>query len=502
MRKELLRPDRSELTADDAFRFRHALIRDAAYEGLPKAERAQLHERFATWLERTAADRLTEYEEIVGYHLAQAHRYRKELGETGEVLDALGWRAGKHLHTAGKRALKNGDMRAATDLLQRAIASVAEEESERLWWELDLAEAMSQPDPASAYANLGSLRERAITASDERLAARARVEQLNLERNLNPVGHLERVLEESAGLAAVLTAAGDPVGLVGLHMALVGANEDQGRMAAARSEAALALEFATRSGDAGLQEMVAAQMLALAAEDGTAWADHVSQAEALLPTLRSRSAVLWVRETIAHCNFRLGRHAEGRRQITELVVEFRDLGQLTNAAYLEMNAASMALRDNDPTAALALARSATAHFQGIGDGGSVTFDVVTVIAPALVALHRPADALEALDTMTTDVGLLGPIEITSELIARSEALLRLGRPSEAGVLFASLSDSITEQRTYGFAPLLVRAARVAAELGKPVQARSLAEAGRRLGLEKNFALAVTMADRLLSELDA
>src|SRR5262249_22761619 len=51
VRKELVRPDMSQLLGDEAFRFRHLLIRDAAYEGLPKATRAELHERFADWLD-------------------------------------------------------------------------------------------------------------------------------------------------------------------------------------------------------------------------------------------------------------------------------------------------------------------------------------------------------------------------------------------------------------------------------------------------------------------
>ena len=42
--------------------------------------RADLHERFAAWLERVAGDRVAEYDEIVGYHLEQAHRYILELG--------------------------------------------------------------------------------------------------------------------------------------------------------------------------------------------------------------------------------------------------------------------------------------------------------------------------------------------------------------------------------------------------------------------------------------
>ena len=51
VRKALIRPDKTQLLGEDGFRFRHLLIRDAAYDALPKATRADLHERFATWLE-------------------------------------------------------------------------------------------------------------------------------------------------------------------------------------------------------------------------------------------------------------------------------------------------------------------------------------------------------------------------------------------------------------------------------------------------------------------
>ena len=74
-----MRPESGSFPGDDAFRFRHLLIRDAAYEALPKAIRAQLHERFAAWLEERAPE-LVELDEILGYHLEQAARYRAELG--------------------------------------------------------------------------------------------------------------------------------------------------------------------------------------------------------------------------------------------------------------------------------------------------------------------------------------------------------------------------------------------------------------------------------------
>ena len=89
VRKELVRPDEPQLAGDDAFRFRHLLIRDAAYDALPKATRADLHERFADWLER-ARTGLVELDEILGYHLEQAYRYRVELGAAAERARPLG----------------------------------------------------------------------------------------------------------------------------------------------------------------------------------------------------------------------------------------------------------------------------------------------------------------------------------------------------------------------------------------------------------------------------
>jgi class 3 adenylate cyclase len=94
VRKDLVRPEQALVADDEAFRFRHLLIRDTAYEALPKAVRAELHERFAGWLQ-SHADELIESDELVGYHLAEAYRYRVELGPLGETAHALGQRAAR-----------------------------------------------------------------------------------------------------------------------------------------------------------------------------------------------------------------------------------------------------------------------------------------------------------------------------------------------------------------------------------------------------------------------
>ena len=120
-RKELIRPDRAEFAGEDAFRFRHLLIRDAAYQAMPKEQRADLHERFADWLADVAGERMAEYEEILGHHLEQAYRYRAELGHDGRAGEGARPACGRHLYASAERADEREDLVAAKALLERSI---------------------------------------------------------------------------------------------------------------------------------------------------------------------------------------------------------------------------------------------------------------------------------------------------------------------------------------------------------------------------------------------
>ena len=85
VRKDLVRPHRSAARADDAFRFGHVLIRDAAYVAIPKESRALLHECFADWLESTATDGAVEIKRLdrgIGYDQDRCRPQRhNELGQ-------------------------------------------------------------------------------------------------------------------------------------------------------------------------------------------------------------------------------------------------------------------------------------------------------------------------------------------------------------------------------------------------------------------------------------
>ena len=133
VRKELLRPDQGNLSLGDAFRFRHVLIRDAAYAMLSRAERAELHERFAEWLEATAGERIGEFVEVVGFHFEQAALQRRALGDADQLAVALERKAAGHLRSAGRAARNREDIHAAVSLLERAVRLAPGADPERAW---------------------------------------------------------------------------------------------------------------------------------------------------------------------------------------------------------------------------------------------------------------------------------------------------------------------------------------------------------------------------------
>jgi class 3 adenylate cyclase/tetratricopeptide (TPR) repeat protein len=124
VRKGLVKPSRSEVPGEDAYRFRHSLICDATYGGIPKAVRAELHERFARWLQSEARDGkgFGEHDEILGYHLEQAYRHRTDLVPADDAARALADEAGGVLAAVGRRALAREDVPAAAGLFERALA--------------------------------------------------------------------------------------------------------------------------------------------------------------------------------------------------------------------------------------------------------------------------------------------------------------------------------------------------------------------------------------------
>jgi DNA-binding SARP family transcriptional activator len=238
VRRRLVRPDAAR-SADDAFLFDHALIRDATYAAIAKAERARLHEQLARWL-----DQRDELDEIVGHHLEQAALC---LEQTGAEAAAVAQEAVDRLARAGERAVWSREHRTAVRLLMRAAALLGDTDIRRLELEcLASVPLRNLWETSEAFALLEDVERRAVETGDRRLALRAGVEQMlpRLESGLD-LGTGIALLNDAAGICE---AEGDLVGLArAFHLRSLVENR-AGRLGAAAEAARRAGECYLRVG--------------------------------------------------------------------------------------------------------------------------------------------------------------------------------------------------------------------------------------------------------------
>jgi DNA-binding SARP family transcriptional activator/Flp pilus assembly protein TadD len=206
VRRQLIQPNPSGSSVEDAFRFTHVLIQEAAYDGLPKEVRADLHERLARRLEESP-DRA---DELVGLHLEQSYRFRAELGLVGEHERQLASEATARLEAAGHKAFVLGDLAACGNLLERAASLLPPEDPRRLVLLPTLGAALFQ---AGRLTDADQVLTEAIerSAGDELLEARASVEQQFVRLQAEPGAIAEAQRVGDAALA-VFESHGDDLG--------------------------------------------------------------------------------------------------------------------------------------------------------------------------------------------------------------------------------------------------------------------------------------------------
>jgi class 3 adenylate cyclase/tetratricopeptide (TPR) repeat protein len=259
VRKELVRSERSGALGDDAFRFRHILIRDSAYQAIPKERRAELHERFADWIAHVGGERAEEADEIMGYHLEQAFRYREALGPLDEGALELGRRASQRLAAAGRRALARHDARAVINLLGRAETLLDPSTADRVSLLPDLAIALwngGQVDEAKAIVE--EARVRAEELGMPELAMHATLAGSFLSSDVTTSSGIrgpsrsdrpfDQIRADSERAIRMFEASGDERGLARAWHLIAGVEWDLGHAGAQLAALERALEHAGRVG--------------------------------------------------------------------------------------------------------------------------------------------------------------------------------------------------------------------------------------------------------------
>jgi tetratricopeptide (TPR) repeat protein len=393
VRKDLVRPEQATMPGDEAFRFRHLLIRDAAYEALPKATRAELHERFAEWLEEHGVA-LVEFDEILGYHLEQAYRYREELGPLDAHGRELGARAGRRFAAAGARALARGDTPGAVNLLDRAASLLAGSGSEgiavlvRLGYTLTQAGEFARADEA-----LRKALESAQESGDRLLELRARVEGLHLRLYVDPEGRSDEARAAAEQIIPELEALADDEGLARAWQ-LVSITELTACRYGPTAEALeRALLHARRAGDRALEADIRF-WLGCAIGLGPMPAPAAgARCRELFADSDSPLAQISLHMSLGVVAAQTGDLDEARRLVELARAQLEDLGMPHFEASTSMWVALVELRAGNPAAAEAAARPANQLLESLGEQSFRS----TVVAFLAEAVYRQGRYDEALD---------------------------------------------------------------------------------------------------------
>ena len=384
-------------SGDEAiYRFGHQVIRDTAYGSLLKRLRAALHERFVVWAERVNRERgrELEFEEILGYHLEQAYRYRTEIGVVDDEARSVGERAATKLGSAGRRALGRGDLPAAISLLRRAVALLPPTSADRIELMVELGDALLQQ---GAFDDCRTVLGEAYTIAGEigetRLAARVKLLQVGLDTFVpGATGGAAGALTEADAAIATLDAAHDAAGLARAWRLRMIASVQLGRLDDAAAAAEQVVIHATQAGDSRLASRSAQAISYILVHGPTPVVEATVHCRRLLAGVGGdRKAEAVIHLAIAELVAMTGSFAEARaayRRGQEILAE---LGKGLDADSTSIETARVEMLAGDCEAA---ERELRRDYQALDELGERYFrsTVAAYLAQALWCQDRPGEA--------------------------------------------------------------------------------------------------------------
>jgi tetratricopeptide (TPR) repeat protein len=496
--RDLIRRGRAGLTGEEGYRFAHILIREAVYALLPKARRAQLHERFGRWLEhRPAGDR--DLSEIIGYHFEQAHRCSTDL-EPGRGTEhrPLAQAAARHLGAVGHAALAHGDVPAAVKLLERARDLLEDDEPPLGWLLPELGTALTQAGRLTdAERVLEGAVQRAAQQGDPVDEAHARVCLLFARLRLDTGPAAEEVLRRFGELRATFSRDGDDLGLGRLWRLRALVHWLQARSGEAEAAWQVAVEHAGRAGDEEGRADALCWLASSAFLGPMPAAEGIAGCEALRAELRGNpQAEAFVLQPLAGLWAMCGEAATARELLARSNAMLADLGvtMLTAFRYYE---AFVELLADDPAGAEASLRDGYLWLQQSGEK-ALHADTVVMLARALhdqgrldeaLELTREAEAEADADDLAPQFGWRA---IRAAILARRGELGEARRLADEAVTLVERTDWVRDQ-----ADILMTRAEVQAAGGDGAAARETMLAALARYEEKG---SVVDADRVRAKL--
>jgi DNA-binding SARP family transcriptional activator len=432
IRRELIAPSPSALPGEEGLRFSHLLIREAAYDSLPKEVRAELHERVATWLEKASEGRTAEYEEIIGHHLEQAYRCRAELAPVGEEEAELAIRAASRLAAAGRRASSRADMIAANNLLSRAASLLPNASRARPELLTDLGEVLRETgDFERAETVLAEAIDAAAAFGDRAGDVHARLIRLRLRMQVDPAVSPDDLIRVGEEAIAVFEELGDERRLAKAWFTLAWAPWVKGSVTQAEKALERAIEVARRAGDERTEAQSVNLYLGASHWGPTPVAEAVRRCEEeLARRFQQRRVAAAAYRALAGLRAMEGQFDEARRMARQDRAILEDLGLKVAAGMAAEEYGLVEILAGDPAAAERELRGGFEALEEIGEA-SILANLAAMLAQVLYRQKRDADALrfsEISEQASARDDLSAQVQWRA---ARAKVLARMGQSEEA-----------------------------------------------------------------------
>jgi len=432
--RDLIREENADVAGEQVFRFRHVLIRDAAYRWLPKNLRSDLHERYAIWREATAGERMREFEEIVGYHLEQAFLYRTALGSPDWRAVALASRASDWLEAAGRRALARSDLPAGIGLLERVTRLLSADQPRRTLLLAELGAAMIEAGRLTdAERVLDDAQQRAAAMDDARASSHVLVQQQFLRLLHVEAGRAEETARTTALVIPVFERHGDHLGLCRARRLEAWLYWNDGRAEAAGAAWELAAAHARLAPDRHGHDEILTWIASSLCFGPTSAVEGIQRCEAMRVQVReSPEAEAAILRHLAGLHAMVGRFELARRLLATSNATYADLGLTLNAA-TSQNEAVVELLAGNPVAAEASLRTG---YRALEEMGDLMFLPTTAAFLGRALLQQGRDP-EAEHLLGISARLAGRDDLLTQILwrgVRARLLARRGETSEAEVL--------------------------------------------------------------------
>jgi DNA-binding SARP family transcriptional activator len=490
VRKRLIRVDRPQLPGEDAFRFVHALVREAAYEGLSKQLRAELHERLGRWLDA----RPETPEEIVAFNLEQAYLLRSELGTADRDLAD---EAASRLESAATAALARGDSRAGAGLLERAVALLDVEDAARSALLPRLGAALFEAGRlADADGVLAHAVEQAAAAGDEHMEALALVEREFVRLEAEPGGEVEPAGQVVESALAALARHHDERGQSRAWSLRASIAWLEGQVAEADDAWEQAAQHARRAGDERELFEILGWQASAAVFGPTPVPEAINRCmEMRTQVAGSPVAVALTLHPLAALHAMTGDFEQARELLREGNAILGELGRMESA--VSHHEALVELLAGRPDAAEARLRVGYEELSRMGGDGALLATTAAMLAQAVYEQDRVEEAEEFCDLCSRSAP---PEDLVTQVVWRgvkAKALARCERFAEAeplareAVALVERTDLVTH---HGDA--LLDLATVLHLMGRTADAEAAMEAGCALHEGKGNAAAAERVKRM------